>query len=386
MSDDDLLASRRARLEARRRRRLQWGAVGFAVSVLGGAAAVAAFASSEDTATTGGGVAVARSGSRFGDVASLPELSAVIPDDPPRALSHDQPLRLWLGGDSLAGALGPALGELTQSTGVVRTAVDYKVSSGLASDVRDWPEYAAEALPETDPEVVVFMVGTNDASVVGSHDADRDGVPDWEPGYRDDVARMMDLLLGDDRVVLWIGAPPMRSESRDDGVVELNRVMREEAERRSPRVVYVDAYRLFADADGRYTDTLPDADGDPVRVRIDDGVHFTARGAEHLARAVFALLDARYSILAQADPERRISYTIRGGGTGSRSGGSRSNGPSATPTTGAATTTVPPVTVAPSTTAPGPAPTGAPTTTPPTTSASPTTVASPTTTGAGSGG
>ena len=62
----------------------------------------------------------------------------------PAARRTTQPLRLWIGGDSLAGALGPALGELAGATGVVDDHVDYKVSSGLDHGVRDWPEHAAE--------------------------------------------------------------------------------------------------------------------------------------------------------------------------------------------------------------------------------------------------
>src|SRR5690242_4970816 len=35
-----------------------------------------------------------------------------------RALTTAAPLRLWIAGDSLAGSVGPALGELTAATGV----------------------------------------------------------------------------------------------------------------------------------------------------------------------------------------------------------------------------------------------------------------------------
>ncbi len=102
--------------------------------------------------------------------------------------------------------------------------------------VRDWQEYAAEAMDEQDPEAVVFMIGTNDASVVNSQDANDDGVADWEPDYRERVASMMDLLVGGEkkRTVIWIGAPTMRDDDRDKDVVELNRVMREEAAAAQP--------------------------------------------------------------------------------------------------------------------------------------------------------
>src|SRR5689334_6804468 len=59
----------------------------------------------------------------------------------PRPLSHAAPLRLWVGGDSLAGDLGYQLGPMLAKTGIVQAHVDYKISSGIASNnVRNWPE------------------------------------------------------------------------------------------------------------------------------------------------------------------------------------------------------------------------------------------------------
>lgn len=391
MPDDATPTSRSARL-AQRRRRLRLLAVLVAAAVVGAGATVAAFANAGDSSPP----EPAADDVRQDDRGELPELEQLADDEvQTRPLSHDDPLRVWVGGDSLAGALGPALGELGAQTGIVDTTIDYKVSSGLADQgIRDWPEHAAEAVPSADPEVVVFMIGTNDASIVSSHDGDGDGVPDWEPGYRARVVQMMDLLTGDsgDRLVLWIGAPTMRDSSRDRGVVEVNRVAREEAERRPDEVVYVDAYRLFAGDDGEYTDRITLADGRTIRVRIGDGVHFTPQGAQYLANTVFALLDARYDIAAQADPGRRIDYTIDDGGSYGSSGGSsgrsgsrRPGGGSSgrattstvvvTPSTDASTTvpapsTAPPTSASPSTTTSDSVP---PSTTPPTSAATPTT-------------
>ena len=383
MPDDATPTSRSARL-ARRRQRLRLLAV-LAAAVVGAGATVAAFANAGDSSPPGPATGV-----RQGDRGELPELEQLAADDvQTRPLSHEDPLRVWVGGDSLAGALGPALGELGAQTGIVDTTIDYKVSSGLADQgVRDWPEHAARAVPSADPEVVVFMIGTNDANIVSSHDGDGDGVPDWEPGYRARIVQMMDILTGEagDRLVLWIGAPTMRDPSRDRGVVEVNRVARQEAERRTGEVMYVDAYRLFAGDDGGYTDRITLTDGRTIRVRIGDGVHFTPQGAQYLANTVFALLDARYDIAAQADPGRRIDYTIDDGGSygssgrsqgrsGSRRPGGGSSGHATTSTLAApstdAPTTVPPPATDPPTTAPPPttsdggppAPSTAPTTT-----------------------
>jgi hypothetical protein len=378
MSDDSLQSvSRQDRLAARKRR-FRWAGVLAAALVVGAAGVLAAFTSTDDAPASPGNAAAI--GPQSGGSTSSTTVST--PDTVPvRALSHDEPLRLWVGGDSLSGALGPELGALLGDTGIVETHVDYKVSSGLVPGVRNWQTYAEKAMTTEDPEAVVFMIGTNDASIVNSYDGNDDGVPDWEAGYRARVDDMMDLLTGPtgERNVIWIGAPTMRDTSRDKAVVQLNQVMQEEAAKRAANVTYFDAYKLFSDDDGEFSDRLDTPDGN-VRVRVGDGVHLTPAGAQLLATPIAALLDAHWHITAQADPTQPIGVTVAEGGelyggSGSGSGSSgnsntrkKSNGGSSThkstPTTEEETESTTPDTEAPPATSP-PETTPPPDTTPP---------------------
>ena len=292
---------------------------------------------------------------------------------PPRALSNAAPLRLWIGGDSLSGELGIQLGQMVEDLGIVKAHVDYKVSSGLASNgVRNWPERFAQEQVQYEPEAIVFMVGANDAPIVGSA-VNEAGVPAWEPEYRAKVGAMMDLLVGGDlkRTVFWVGSPTLGTRY-NHGAGELDRVMREEAAKR-PTIVYVDAFTLFS-SNGEYSVFLTDAEGDRVQMRIGDGVHFTTAGAKFLAQHVYKLLDSRWNLERQAVPDSPIDYTLEDaggtvGGTNLGGGSSNNNG-------GGSATTTSPTTAAPVTTAPT---TAAPTTTrPPNTT--PTTTGSPPTT------
>jgi hypothetical protein len=295
---------------------------------------------------------------------------------PPRPLSHAAPLRLWVGGDSLAGDLGYQLGPLVSKVGIVRAHIDYKVSSGLASDnIRDWPEEFTREQPEYQPEAAIFMVGANDAPVVGSA-LDSNGDPVWETKYRKNVDEMMDLLVGGaaQRTVFWIGSPIL-GESHNHGVEDVDRVMREEAAKR-PTVVYIDAYSLFS-VNAEYSRSFPDAEGKTVAMRTGDGVHLTPAGGLFLAQHVYKLLDARWNLTGQADPAEPIGYTIEpktgtiggvhlgGGHSGSSGSGSSNHSGSGSPTT--TQTTATPVTTAPKTTSTT-APKSTSTTTPKTTS------------------
>lgn len=215
-------------------------------------------------------------------------------ETPPRPLSATQPLRLWIGGDSLAGSLGVSLGEMTAATEVVQPQYLARVSTGLASpDFFDWPAHATLDLAQFDPEVVVFIIGANDASTYDArtqHDQ-----------YAQLVDTMMRVLVGQGREVYWVGAPIMRDHRYAEQVRAIDTIQQEVAQRH-PEVTYVDAYNLFSDANGQYTSTLPDATGKRVVVRAGDGVHLTPEGGDLLAARIFTLLDARWHLRAQAVP------------------------------------------------------------------------------------
>jgi hypothetical protein len=366
--------SRRQRLAARRRRNTRIVIAMVAVLAVGAAATMFAFAFTDDSpATTSSPQTVG-----MGPADAVPQIGAVNKATAVRALDHADPLRLWIGGDSLAGSFGPALGDLVGATGVVTTLVDYRVSSGLwSNDFRNWTQRAHEQMASDNPEAVVFIVGANDVSAVNDVDANDDGVPDWEANYRAKVAEMMDTFVGTgtkQRTVFWLGAPTLGTHNMDAGAVEINRVVSEEALKRGANVVFVDTYRMFSGPDGRYSREIVDDKGETLTARISDGVHFTPAGAEYLARALFALLDARWHLQRQADLADPIGWTLASGSGESVPGyryrpQSRYNSSDYTPPTASAVTT-PPTTGAVATTvvATSPPTTASPATSPPTTS------------------
>jgi hypothetical protein len=265
-------------------------------------------------------------------------------------LTPDEPLRLWIGGDSLAGSLGPSLGKQTAATGVVQPVYDSRVSSGLSTpDFFDWPEHATEEMARLDPEIVVFIIGANDWNVPRSTPTDESGEPAWKGRYADAVEEMLDVLNDDDddRPVYWVGAPPMQERRKDSGVREVNLVARAVISEH-PEAAYIDDYALFAGDDGGYSATLETEDGRSVRMRAADGVHFTVAGGEHLARAVFQSVDARCHIDDQA-VEGQDQRVIETPGSGRLPSGGSGGGSSGSGSSGGATVSTSPPTQAPTT-------------------------------------
>lgn len=272
-------------------------------------------------------------------------------EDATRPLSVEDPLRLWVGGDSLAGALGPALGEYASGSGVVRTWYDSHTSSGLVDQtIIDWPEEASQQMTEVNPEAVVFIMGANDHSVV-------DDAGDWRDDYAARTGEMMDILTGSEgRPVYWIGSPAIGDDEMSSRVAQVNEVFVEQAGER-PTVAYVNAYDLFS-PNGVYSQAFENREGEVVTMRDGDGVHFTGEGARYLAGFVWDLLDAAFEISTYAVPGE--TQPVEESGTPSRFENPGSGATTSTGSTGSSATQSAPVATSPPVTEPAPVATSPP--------------------------
>ena len=93
-----------------------------------------------------------------------------------RTLSTTDPLRLWVGGDSLAGSLGPVARRRSPArpASCSRTSTRGCRAASPIPGFFDWPDHATTEMARLDPEVVVFIIGTNDC---GGGDAATRGRP-----------------------------------------------------------------------------------------------------------------------------------------------------------------------------------------------------------------
>jgi hypothetical protein len=204
------------------------------------------------------------------------------------------PLRLWVGGDSLAAGPSWAVFELAQATGVIKTLAEYQVGTGLNRDeFWDWPKHMDAVVRARDPQVSVFMVGANDDQPITGTDGQAYKPPDpkFIDEYRRRVDELMTTLTDDGRRLIWIGMPPMREGDYSSAMGLIDQVMAEEASKH-PRVVYVDTYAMFSQpgAVGTYAQSIADESGQLVDMRLDDGIHLNVAGSQFLARAVMAEL------------------------------------------------------------------------------------------------
>jgi hypothetical protein len=188
-------------------------------------------------------------------------------------------------GDSLAVLAADGLTQAFADRPEIGVIGRARESSGLVrDDFYDWPKIASDlAAAKAKLDFVVVILGINDMQPL------KDGAETLDPlsdKWREIYDRRIEALVAPFKAahvpVAWVGLPPMRSERFNAQVVKLNELFKEKAEEAGAH--YIDIWDAFANQDGDYDAFGPDINGQTVKLRSSDGIHFTKAGARKLAQ------------------------------------------------------------------------------------------------------
>lgn len=212
---------------------------------------------------------------------------------PPRVPTAEDPLRIWIGGDSMAQVFGESLTRIAAAEPWAAPVLDYQISTGLSRpDYFDWPARFAEVLRDQDPEVLVVIFGANDAQGLAV-----DGQvfqtlePGWIDEYRARVEAVMAQLSAGGRRVIWVGQPVMRPGGFSQRMAGLNEIYTAAAQG-FENVEFFATWDMFAGPDGGYSEFITLGDGRVIDARQGDGIHMTREGGDLLAGAIWERIAA----------------------------------------------------------------------------------------------
>jgi uncharacterized protein len=224
---------------------------------------------------------------------SAPSVAATPSTSPSsRRPTAADPLRVYIGGDSVAQAVSESFKRLATTKSAVSATIDFRFSTGLSRpDYFDWPARLRSVIRRTPaPEAIVVMFGANDVQPIMTPSGPANtGSAAWLAEYRRRVASTMQMLSASGIPVFWLGQPLMRTTFFAQRIGELDDIYAAEAARHAG-ITFVDTRPALADAHGRYAAYLPDSRGRPVLVRAPDGVHLTDAGGARVARVLLAAL------------------------------------------------------------------------------------------------
>jgi hypothetical protein len=187
-------------------------------------------------------------------------------------------------GDSLAGYTAGGLSEAFADKPEVSIANKTRDASGLVrEDYYDWPKAAREiATGKEHVDFVVVMIGVNDLQAMRDGSEALETLSDrWRALYAQRVEAMVAPLTAARIPVAWVGLPPMRVDRFNADIVKLNEIDKEHAEKAGAK--YIDIWDAFADQNGQFDAFGPNVDGQNVKLRGVDGIHFTKAGSRKVA-------------------------------------------------------------------------------------------------------
>lgn len=213
-----------------------------------------------------------------------PRPAPVVAQPKPAVPKVEPTTRIAVFGDTLANHLGTGLSNVFEDNAEVGILDRSKADSGLVrKDVVDWPRSAEEFLkanPKTSYALV--MLGANDRQPIRENDGTVEPLSDrWRALYAERVDALIKVFTDAKVPLIWVGAPPMRSESLSKDIAAMNEIFRERVARAGQ--TYVDIWPGFVDDRNRYAATGPDLEGQEAKLRTADGVHFTKAGARKMA-------------------------------------------------------------------------------------------------------
>jgi hypothetical protein len=213
--------------------------------------------------------------------ASPPRAPVVVRREKPKA---DPTTQVIVFGDALAEFAGQGIGELFADSEDVLVVRKAKENGGLINmGGGDWAKAIDEALGTGKKiNVAVVMLGTQDRQPLKQDSASFEPLTDgWREAYRTRVDAAMRAFNERHLPVVWIGLPPARNGEVSEAYLAMNEIYQESVRRNGG--TYVDVWPGFVDEDNRYAVTGPDVDGQPAKLRTNDGAFFTKAGSRKIA-------------------------------------------------------------------------------------------------------
>jgi hypothetical protein len=209
------------------------------------------------------------------------------------------PYRFLLVGDSFMAVMG-GVGDILEGSlikfkeaAVLRVG---RVSSGLSRpDYFDWPNQVRQLIANNQPNIVVIMMGTNDAqsfemmSPEGQREIFKYGTQKWEEEYRRRVREFLNIFQENHILVYWIGLPIMKDPVYSEKIKGLDLIYEQEILNFS-NARFIPTWSLLADQNGNYASSLLDIKGRQMATRVSDGIHLTTFAGELVVEHVLKII------------------------------------------------------------------------------------------------
>lgn len=184
-------------------------------------------------------------------------------------------MRVYIGGDSLASSFGSQLATNFGKTGKISAVWDSRPSSGLINTkFFDWNKQAKSINTKYNPELIFFIIGTNDANT-----AVKGNPKGYAQAYKDKLISFVNNFPAEDQKIYFVLAPSMRDKTLNANLQKINTVIKDFAAEYG--FATISSANVLSPANV-FTLSIYGS-----TVRTDDGVHITAEGGKILSDYIY---------------------------------------------------------------------------------------------------
>ncbi|TPM33033.1 DUF459 domain-containing protein [Mesorhizobium sp. B2-3-5] len=186
-------------------------------------------------------------------------------------------------GDFMAAGLAEGLDTAFADNPGVNIVARSNGSSGFVrDDFYNWPERIKSLIETEKPAVVVVMLGSNDRQQMKVGDVrEQPRSENWTKEYERRTDSLGKAIAAAKVPFLWVGMPAFRLPKMTSDMLAFNDIYHKAAESNGGE--FVDVWDGFVDENGAFVTSGPDMNGQPVRLRADDGINVSKAGKRKLA-------------------------------------------------------------------------------------------------------
>ena len=200
--------------------------------------------------------------------------------------------KVFFVGDSMMQGIAPHVRNTLFKEHGIESIDLSKQSTGLAyTQYFNWPQLIKDTL-QSNPEVklMVVFLGPNDPWDIPAGKGlpyIKFKSPEWEEIYRNRIKEIIQTAHHHQAKIIWLGVPNMKKAKLNDGMLYLNNLYLTEAKQN--KIHFIPTNDILGNKDDQYANFVQVGEKN-VKVRIDDGIHFTTAGQQLIAQKVLSYI------------------------------------------------------------------------------------------------
>ncbi|MBZ7936493.1 DUF459 domain-containing protein [Campylobacter sp. B0100352/1] len=217
------------------------------------------------------------------NLSSFEEQNTTILTDDDTKLIVDPSKEFLFMGDSLMQGVAMNLNKNLSNLGI-KTEDLSKQNTGLSyKSYFNWAKTIENAfLTNSNIKYLVVLLGPNDPwDIRKGKNYLRFGTPAWKEIYTARVDEIIQIAQKYKVKILWFEVPPVKKDSLNDKIQILNEIYRQEVLKN--KEIFIDTKSSFSFND-RYSTYIKNENNKTIKVRTDDGIHFTMSGAKIMSK------------------------------------------------------------------------------------------------------